>query len=136
MSTTLTFILTIIGGALTFSIGQFIMKACLEPALELKRQIGKVAHDLDFYANQMHGDTPLAKEARLLFRKHACELREKLNTILWYSLLKGLLDLPAASSVREASSELIGHSNFPKQHDPAFDRTRDKEVKALLKIKT
>jgi hypothetical protein len=40
------------------------LKGFLEPILDLKRQIGRIARDLDFYGNQMRGQTPLADEAR------------------------------------------------------------------------
>lgn len=135
MINTLPFIITVIGGSLTFSISQFILKACFDPAIDLKRQIGKIAYDLDFYGNQMYGNNaPLGDEARTAFRKHACELRAILNAIIWYEILKKLFNLPDKSDVVEASFQLIGHSNFPKQHDPLIDSTRDQEIKKLLRI--
>jgi hypothetical protein len=136
MNTTITLVSTIVGGAITFSLGQFILKACLEPALQLKQQIGKIAHDLDFYTNQMYGDAPQGKEARETFRKHACELRKTINTIIWYKFLENVISLPSSRDVLDASCQLIGHSNFPAKHDPAVDKTRDPEIKRLLKIKT
>lgn len=133
---TLTFILTIIGGAITFSLGQFIMKACLEPALTLKRQIGTIAYDLDFYANAMYGENSRGDEAREIFRRHACRLRESINTIIWYRFLEHILNLPSASNIYEASSSLIGHSNCPREPRPDMHKPRSSDIKRLLRIVT
>ena len=48
----------------------------LEAILDLKRQIGRIAHDLDFYGNQMRGETPLADEAREKFRRHVTHIAQ------------------------------------------------------------
>ena len=136
MSSLITVALTVISGALTLVVGQFLLKGFLEPILDLKRQIGRIAHDLDFYGNQMRGETPLADEAREKFRRHACELREKLNTALIYRGLRRLFRLPSEEDIKKASSELIGHSNFPKDPQPGFDIDRAPMIRNLLKIKT
>jgi len=108
MTSVLTVFTTVLAGVLTFVVGQIIVKAVLEPAIELKKLIGRIAYDLDFYANQMYGDQPLADEARQKFRQHACDLREKLNVILWYRGLSRIFALPAETDVFKASAELIG----------------------------
>lgn len=128
--------LTIILGAFAFAVGQFILRAALEPAVELKRHIGKIAHDLDFYANQMYGDMPLADEARDAFRRHACRIRENAQIMIWYDCFQPLLRLPKMSDLLTASGLLIGQSNFPKEHRIGFDRTHDDEIKRLLRIRT
>lgn len=97
--------------------------------MDLKRQIGRIAHDLDFYGNQMRGETPLADEAREKFQRHACELREKLNTALFYRGLRRLFCLPNEEDIKEASSELIGHSNFPKDPKPGIDFDRSATIR-------
>ena len=136
MHTLITFTLTIIGGAITLSLGQLILKACVEPVLEMKKQIGRIAHDLDFYANQLHGESPLGDEARCKFRLHACELREKINTILWYPFFSVLLNIPCEDDVYKASEALIGQSNHPKNPQVGIDIRRDDVIKRHLKIKT
>ncbi|SRR6266436_3162002 len=127
---------TVLLGAVAFAVGQFILKAALEPAVELKRQIGKIAHDLDFYGNQMYGDMPLGDEARTQFRRHACRLRENAQTMIWYGFFRPLLRLPTLGDLLLASAALIGQSNFPKQHQVGIDRTHDEEIKRLLRIRT
>ena len=48
----LTALATVLGGALTLALGQILVRGALEPALDLKRLIGTIASDLDFYANR------------------------------------------------------------------------------------
>jgi hypothetical protein len=136
MDSLLTAAITVLLGAIAFSVGQFIVKAALEPAIELKRYIGKIAHDLDFYANQMYGDMPLGDEARAEFRRHACRLRENAQIMIWYGFFRSLLRLPTLKDLLLASAALIGHSNYPKQPLVGMDRTHDEEIKHLLRIRT
>ena len=136
MTSVLTVFATVLAGVLTFVGGQIIVKAVLEPAIELKKLIGRIAYDLDFYANQMYGDQPLADEARDKFRQHACDLREKLNVILWYRGLSRIFALPAETDVYKASAELIGQSNLSRHRDPSLEKPRDRDIKVFLKIRT
>lgn len=76
MFSLITVALTVISGALTLVVGQFLLKGFLEPILDLKRQIGRIAHDLDFYGNQMRGETPLADEAREKFRRRVTHIAQ------------------------------------------------------------
>jgi hypothetical protein len=77
MDIVLTALATVIGGAVTLVVGQIIVRGALGPALELKRLIGTIASDLEFYANKFKPDTPEELPWRDLFRKHSCSLREK-----------------------------------------------------------
>jgi hypothetical protein len=65
----LTAVVTVIVGALSFSLGQVIVRGMVEPGLELKRTIGQIAHDLDFYANKIF-DADLRPEFNRTFRSH------------------------------------------------------------------
>ena len=125
------FIFTIIGGTATYTLGQFILKGCLEPAVELKKVIAKIAHDLDFYANKMQAPTCIEHDVSNVFRTHYCQLREKLNAMIWYSILKVPLSLPDQNSIATACSELIGHSNFQTQ----TSESRAPRIRELLNIK-
>lgn len=130
----LTAFLTIIGGAFTFLLGQVFIKALLEPASELKREIGRIAYSLDFYANQRYsGAADEIQETRKAFRQHACRLRELANTIIFYGLSRRVLTLPEMDSVCRASAELIGHSNFPSVADGSH-ADRVPEIRRYLRI--
>src|SRR5262245_49379431 len=121
MQVALTAFVTVIVGALTFVVGQIIVRAAIEPALELKRLIGTIAHDMDFYANRFLTVTPdEQREWRDIFRKHACSLREKLTVIIWYPILERVFQLPPENAVRSASHQLIGYSNRPAE--PPWER--------------
>jgi hypothetical protein len=85
----LTAFATILGGAVAFALGQLILEGTVKPALELKRLIGAVAFDLDFYGtNDLYKGEKLEQEWRSRLARHAIALREKLNLILWYSGFK------------------------------------------------
>lgn len=120
----LTALLTIVGGALTFLVGQIFVKLVLEPYIQLKGEIGRIAYSVDYYANQMYGETTKGDEARDIFRQHACRLRELLNCLIFYRFFRVIFQLPSKSDIVNASGQLIGHSNFPKNPNPQFDRSR------------
>jgi hypothetical protein len=113
MQITLTALVTILVGALTLVVGQIIVRGAIEPALELKRLIGTIAHDLDFYA---------------------CSLTEKLTVIIAYPIFEKIFQLPPENAIREASHRLIGYSNRPAE--PPWERLPDAKIKELLRIKT
>jgi hypothetical protein len=122
---------TVFGGIVLF----IVVRGGLWPALELKRLIGTIAHDLDFYANRFLTATPdEQREWRDRFRKHACSLREKLTVIIAYPIFENIFQLPPENAVREASYELIGYSNRPAE--PPWERLPDARIKELLRIKT
>ena len=102
----LTALAAVVGGALTLAVGQIIVRGALEPALELKRLIGTIASDLEFYANKFEPNTPEEKPWRDLFRKHSCSLREKLNVVIGYSIFERLFRLPPEEDVRAAAANV------------------------------
>ena len=130
----LTAFLTVLTGALTLAVGQIILKGAVEPAVELKRLSGTIAHDMDFYANRfLTATSDEQREWRDRFRKHACSLREKLTVIIWYSWFERILQLPPKNDVKEASNLLILYSNRPAQ--APWERLPETKIKELLRIK-
>ena len=135
MQIALTALVTISVGALTLLVGQIIVRGALEPALELKRLIGTIAHDMDFYANRFSTATDdEQKEWRDRFRKHACSLKEKLTVIIWYPIFERVFQLPPEKAVSAAAINLVQYSNRPAQ--PPWERLPDADIKKLLRIKT
>jgi hypothetical protein len=95
MQIALTALVTILAGALTLVVGQIIASGALDHALELKRLIGTIAHDMDFYANRFLQCKPEEEQAwRKKFSEHAYSLREKLAFIIWYRIFEILFRLP------------------------------------------
>lgn len=131
----LTALVTVIGGALTLALGQIALRGAVEPALELRRLIGSIAFDLDFYANKLFSGPDDDQAWRDKYRSHACGLREKLNLIIWYGFFAWIFRLPPAADVFKASAELIGHSNRSSRPGEWQD-SRDTEIKRLLRIRT
>ena len=138
MQIALTALVTILVGALTLVVGQIIIRGVLEPALELKRLIGTIANDLDFYANRFV--LPLEdkqwaekqREWRDLFRKHACSLKEKVTIILWYQACASIFKLPPENDVWTASHQLMLYSNRPSE--PSGGTSAGAKIKTLLRI--
>jgi hypothetical protein len=128
--------LTVMGGAITLVAGQVFVKAVLEPAVDLKKEIGRIAYSLDYYANRRYHCSEEEKaETRNTIRQHACRLREYANLVLAYELWQTTLGLPSKKNILLASEELIGHSNFPhKPEGIRYDRSR--EIRGYLGIKT
>jgi hypothetical protein len=106
----LTALATVVGGALTLVFGQMMVRGALEPALELKRLIGTIASDLEFYANKFKPGTPEEDPWRDRFRKHSCSLREKLNVVIGYSFFERLFRLPPEKDLRDAAAMLMRYS--------------------------
>lgn len=135
---------TLLAGVVTYVAGQIGLKL-IDPCVDLKRFIGKIAGDLDFYGNVVGQREDKVLAAADTFRKHACELRERLNSILMYDYFSDLVGLPLEEDVIRASGALIGHHNYlletllPKDQrpDPRFAlHGHSIEIKRLLKIKS
>ena len=102
---------TLFAGVVTFVAGQIGLKL-IDPCIDLKKFIGRIAGDLDFYGNVIGQSEDRVRVAAEIFRKHACELRERLNSILAYNYVSELVGLPSEDEVLGASRALIGHSNY------------------------
>jgi hypothetical protein len=126
----------VVAGVATFIFGQVLLRLGLEPVMELRRLIARIADDLDFYANRMFSD-PDAKKTTDVFRKDATELREKCHLVVCYRLFEAFRAIPPRKDVVQASHYLMGQSNFPaKVEEPIWWRDRSGEIKKLLCIKT
>ena len=135
MQIVLTALVTILVGVLSLVVGQIIVSGALDHALALKRLIGTIAHDMDFYANRFLQCKPKEQRAwREKFREHAYSLREKLAFIIWYRILQTIFRLPSKNAVREVSDQLFGYSNRPAE--PPWKPLPDEKIKELLGIKT
>ena len=133
MQIALTALVTILVGALALVVGQIIVSGTLDHALELKRLIGTIAHDIDSYANRFLQCDPEEQQAwRKKFREHAYSLREKLAFIIWYRILETIFRLPPKNAVREASDQLMGYSKSSSR--TALEALPDEKIKELLRI--
>ena len=135
MQIALTALVTILVGAPTLVVGQIIVSGALDHALELKRLIGTIAHDMDFYAHRFFQCKPEEQQAcREKFREHAYSLQEKLAFIIWYRTLEIVFRLPPKNAVQEVSYQLIEYSNRPVKS--RWKLLPDEKIKELLRIKT
>jgi hypothetical protein len=95
---------------------------------QLKKLIGEITTDLDFYGNVSEHDPERLKAAAECFWRRASELRGSLNAILFYEYFSNLIGLPTEKEeIIAASRARIGHSTFLFEKlnppDPRFART-------------
>lgn len=126
---------TVVVGAVSFSLGQVLVRGMVEPGLELKKTIGQISRDLDFYANKIF-DPAFRDEFNRTFRGHWARLNEHLYSVSYYRFFAAVFGLPAWKDVRDAAQYLLGHSNAPAQPEPESWRDRTTEIKRLLRIKS
>ena len=134
MQVALTSLVTILVGAPTLVVGQIIVSGALDHALELKRLIGTIAHDMDFYADRLRCKPEEQQAWRDKFREHAYSLQEKLAFIIWYRTLETIFRLPPKNAIREASYQLLEYSNRPAE--PPWKPLPNEKIKELLRIRT
>ncbi len=135
MSNFLTACLTIFGGIFVFVCGQIFIKFFLEPTQNLRKLLGEIAYSLDFYANQIYGNHPKTAEAKEIYRKQACQLREFSHLIFCYKLVSHCFRiLPPKRNLEKASLFLMGLSNQCGHEAEGIERSS--EIKQLLRIRS
>jgi hypothetical protein len=85
----LTFVLTILGGVFTFTLGQVFLKLVIEPTQEFKKVLGKTSHTLLLHQAKLtkaSSDENIASEIKL----RSAEIASQIDTISWYCLAKFL----------------------------------------------
>lgn len=128
--------LTIFSGLLLLLVGELATKFFVTPVQELRGVIGNVAYGLDFYANKMFSASyEKSAEARELYRRQACRIRECLRQIPCYRIAEVLGLLPPLRDVEEASRLLIGLANYPAEPENRYYKAPDDEIAKLLRIK-
>jgi len=106
---------TVIAGALTYVVGQLVLKLVIEPVHEFRRTIGAVSHTLIERANVIANPGVLSEEVMSNtsheLRKLSSQLHAHLYLIPKYGFFAGIFCLPSQPEVLEAASMLIGLSN-------------------------
>lgn len=140
----LTFVLTILGGVFTFTLGQIFLKLVIEPTQEFKKTLGRISHSLLVHNTKLinaHSDENIALE----IKQRSAEIASQIDTISWYRLAKFLFSLPDISAVDEASRQLNllrsgmiqeGKDADKNTHFPSQNYKAMKEIEKLLHIKT
>ena len=95
----ITFVLTVIGGVLIYTLGQIFLKFFIEPVHELLKVIGNIGDTLVFYA-QIYGNSGLDderyREAKKELRRDASLLKSRAQVVKWYRLFS-ILRFPMTS---------------------------------------
>ena len=143
--------ITIFSGVSVFVVGQFIVKALIEPYRDLAKVIGEIAFVLIFYANvytkpgipelENASVTPSAEpdesisrrtkqldDVQVAFRKLASDLMARRHAIPVYVLWETFRLVPKRSDILAASRSLIRISNnmFNSGYEPAEQNKQDR----------
>jgi len=109
--------LTIAGGVIVFVLTQSLARLAIEPAVEVRRVIGRIAHALVFYAD-IHSNpgqnTPAEHaEAKKAYRDLSSELHAAATSVPPWArrALATLKILPSWGGLTTAAKTLIGLSN-------------------------
>jgi hypothetical protein len=113
---------TVLSAILIYVLGQILVKL-IEPALQLRALIGRIAGDLLMYASR---DPKIAsdEERQKLFRRLASDVFQSSTTVLWYGLFARLRVLPKKADVEEAARKLISLSNLQ------YEATKGRQAEA------
>lgn len=149
----ITFVTTIFGGLILFIVSQLCLKVIIEPIVELKKIIGKVARTLLLYANQYHNPVELTEEnlnndllaserqrTSSEIRSMAGELLGAVQVIPGYRMFSFLGLVPSLSKIKDAKASLVGLSNSlwkTKSNDNVYEHVQktEKELIESLRIK-
>ncbi|MFQ5706828.1 MAG: hypothetical protein ACE5HO_05220 [bacterium] len=144
---------TVIAGVLVFIVSQYFLKLILEPVLELKRIIARVAFSLNYYG-LVYNPTNLAsilaegslpedenreeKEKTSEMRKEllvlASQLRAQTRLILFFAFFRNIFFLPDDKSLKKASDNLIWLHNVTEETRFEDVVNYETAIKKLLQI--
>ncbi|MES1977219.1 MAG: hypothetical protein V4451_04235 [Pseudomonadota bacterium] len=131
----LTSALTALGAITVFVISQLLGKLVIEPIQEFKKLLGELRYALVFHAPAAVtpvGDRASEDMAAEAFRRLACELLSKLESVPFYDFWSNISAgfLPRRNDVIEVSKCLIGLSNSVHQENRS-----DKNSARISRIK-
>ena len=110
-----TVFLTVLSGALTYVVGQVLLKLYIEPALDLRKTVGLIAHAMVHRANVIQNPGVPTSETMTQtsneLRTFSAQLQAHIYLIPRYGMLALLFGLPSKANVLSASKSLLGLSN-------------------------
>lgn len=110
-----TVFLTVFSGAVTFVIGQLVVKLMIDPVQEMKKTIAQISHTMIERANIIGNPgvpaTEVMDETSKELRKLSSQLRAHLYLVPAYRSTARIFFLPKIDQVLAASGALIGLSN-------------------------
>lgn len=134
-ATLLTVFLTVVTGFFTYVLGQLASKLVIEPAQDMKKTIGRIAHALIEHANVVGnpgiGTEESMRETSKYLRHLSSELQSHLYLVPLYSMSARIFTLPSRERVLEASRNLIGLSNSVFRADYRVCDANAKRVEAI-----
>lgn len=96
---------TVIAGVLVFVISQLLMKFVIEPAYELKKELGSLTNTFLRRANGENSFT-MSAEAAFELKGHAAALLQGLWSVPFYNQVRCLFGLPKALHIIQAAKDL------------------------------
>ncbi len=127
---------TVIVGVAVFVLSQWILKFVMEPILEQRRSLGRLAHAVEFWANVYcnpgSGNSEADEVSRVL-REHACDLLARTYGVPLYRLWQRMRFVPKREDIAEAARILIFMSNSVRRQNRALQNSDQRErLKKLL----
>lgn len=123
-------------GIVIFLFGQYILKFFIEPIMDLRKHIGKIAFILIFHANEIYSANENTDIVRKEIRESSSKLIEFLHIPICYKFLHKLFAMPSQKDVYDSAGLLLGLSNANDINTlNDSKKQRIKKIKELLKIK-
>lgn len=137
--------LTVVVGVTVFVVTQGLAKLAIEPSLELRRVVGRIAHALVFYAN-VHANVGAlpdgsADSVQKVYRELASDLKAAAASIPHWARgpMAWLGIIPPWNNIRSSANDLIGlsnslHATSPYRDVPVENTKRAESIKCRLGI--
>ncbi|SPJ33434.1 hypothetical protein [Kushneria phyllosphaerae] len=97
---------TILSGVIVFVLGQLMMRFVIEPAADLKRELGSITNTFLERANGEHSVGLRSDDSSILLRQHAAKLMQGLWSIPMYHRVRIFFGLPPAEHIVQAARDL------------------------------
>ena len=108
----------------------------LKPIFDFRTTKSAIAHALTEFGNVDTAGDDRIPQARVRYRQLASTLRERVNSIPYYTLWSSLKIVPTFAEIDKATANLIGLSNIlglqPEKHDKS---TLQRNIETALHLK-
>lgn len=126
------YLLLVALGVIVYTGAHFVLK----PILNFRATRGAIAHALAEFANVDTAGDARILQARGTYRELASTLRERSNSIPYYTVWSSLKILPTFAEIDKASANLIGLSNIIGLQSEKHDKnTLQRNIETALRLK-
>ncbi|MDF9434613.1 hypothetical protein [Chromohalobacter israelensis] len=118
---------TIVTGVSVFVIGQLVMRMIIDPATDLKKEMGSITNT---FLERAGGENMVSCDAETstVLKKHAAKLMQGLWTIPWYNRTRHVFGLPGSESVIQSARDL---NTIAKSIDDLIEMSNSGKVNSM-----